>query len=61
MTTLDLGNNSIGLEGALAIAEALNDNATLTTLVLEYNRMGDAGAKAVQEAVEDRNRFDLVL
>ena len=61
VTTLDLGYNSIGPEGALAIAEALKINATLTTLVLRYNTMGDAGAGAVRDAVEDRTGFDLEL
>ncbi len=53
LTELSLWNNSIGDEGAIAIAEALKVNAVLTELDLEYNRMGDAhaGKKAVRDAV----------
>ena len=61
MTTLYLGGNSIGVEGAKAIAEALKVTAVLTKLNLEYNDMGDAGKKAVRDAVKDRSGFELEL
>ncbi len=61
MTTLVLGGNVIGDEGAIAIAEALKVTAVLTELDLEYNRMGDAGKKAVRDAVMDRSGFVLML
>jgi hypothetical protein len=61
LTILKLGSNSIGVEGAIAIAEALKVNAVLTKLDLENNRMGDAGEKAVRDAVKDRSGFVLEL
>ena len=54
-------NNSIGVEGAKAIAEALKVNAVLTKLDLKYNKLGEAGKKAVREAVKDRSGFVLEL
>ena len=61
MTTLYLGNNSIGAEGAIAIAKALKVSAVLTRLDIQVNNMGDAGEKAVQDAVKGRSGFDLKL
>ena len=53
--------NSIGVDGAKAIAEALKVNPVLTELHLEYNNLGEAGEKAVQEAVKGRIGFKLHL
>ncbi|KAF9272783.1 hypothetical protein BGZ68_002087, partial [Mortierella alpina] len=39
--------NSIGSDGAKALAEALKTNSTLTTLNLERNSIGTDGAKAL--------------
>ena len=61
MTTLYLGANSIGDDGAQAIAEALKVNPVLTKLDLEFNNLGDAGKKAVRDAVKDRSGFVLQL
>ena len=61
VTTLYLGDNNIGVEGAKAIAEALKVNAVLTTLVLQSNNLGDAGKTAVQDAVKGRSGFQLEL
>ena len=62
LTELNLGWNSIGREGAKAIAEALKVNPVLTKLNLQYNStMGDAGKQAVREAVKDRSGFVLEL
>jgi Ran GTPase-activating protein (RanGAP) involved in mRNA processing and transport len=44
LTTLDLGWNRIGDEGATELASMLRANATLTTLDLSGNRIGDEGA-----------------
>ncbi len=44
MTKLDLDNNEIGSEGAIAIAEALKVNAVLTRLDLIGNKIGPEGA-----------------
>ena len=43
MIEMDLRANSIGDDGAKAIAEALKVNPVLTKLDLRYNNMGDAG------------------
>ncbi len=52
VTTLYLGDNSIGDEGAIVIAEALKVNAVLTELHLwEYN-IGYDGAKVIAEALK---------
>ena len=61
MTTLYLGGNSIGVEGAKAIAEALKVTAVLTELWLGSNNMGAAGEKAVRDAVKDQSGFELHL
>ena len=62
LTTLNLGYNSIGVEGAKAIANSLKSGmAVLTKLNLNYNSMGDAGKKAVRDAVKDRSGFELEL
>jgi len=52
VTTLALGGNSIGDEGAKAIAEALKVNAVVTTLALGNNNIGNDGAKAIAEALK---------
>jgi hypothetical protein len=60
VTTLALGNNNIGNDGAKAIAEALKVNVVLTKLVLWEERkciLGDAGKQAFQDAVKGRSGF----
>jgi hypothetical protein len=52
VTTLDLRFNSIGNEGAKAIAEALKVTAVVTTLRLNSNIIGNEGAKAIAEALK---------
>ena len=52
MTNLRLGGNSIGEDGAKAIAEALKVNPVLTTLGLSENRIRAEGAKAIAEALK---------
>ena len=49
--TLDLTWNSIGVDGATAIAEALKSNVTLQTLHLTNNCIEDDGAMAIAEAL----------
>ena len=51
--------NSIGDDGAKAIAEALKVNPVLTKLYLWGNNMGETGEKAVRDAVKDRSGFEL--
>jgi hypothetical protein len=53
VTTLSLWDNSIGDEGAKAIAEALKVNEVVTTLDLRGgNNIGDEGAIAIAEALK---------
>ena len=52
LTTLYLGANSIGYDGAQAIAEALKVNPVLTELNLELNGIGPEGAMAIAEALK---------
>ncbi|KAF9904158.1 hypothetical protein EC991_002993 [Linnemannia zychae] len=54
LTTLDLSYNSIGPNGAQALAEALKIN-TLTTLDLQSNSIGDNGTQALAEALKTNN------
>ena len=55
-TTLDLTWDSIGAEGAKAIATALQSNSTLTTLDLYYTSIGDEGAKAIATALQSNRQ-----
>ncbi|KAF9584330.1 hypothetical protein BGW38_006840 [Lunasporangiospora selenospora] len=51
LTTLDLNDKNIGVDGATVLAEALRINSTLTTLELYKNNIGVDGAKALAEAL----------
>ena len=44
-------NNNIGDQGAIAIAKALEVNASVTDLGLGLNEIGDAGAAAIANAI----------
>ncbi|KAL0238607.1 hypothetical protein GEMRC1_013080 [Eukaryota sp. GEM-RC1] len=44
--------NSIGNEGAIALAEALKVNSTVTRINLEFNSIGNEGAIALAEALK---------
>ena len=52
LTFCRLYDNNIGDQGAIAIAKALEVNASLKILVLENNNIGDDGAKALASALE---------
>ena len=52
LTSLNLGDNRIGDDGAKALATALKNNTSLTSLNLLGNRIGDDGAKALATALE---------
>jgi hypothetical protein len=52
LTSLNLGYNKIGVEGAKAIAQALEKNESLTSLYLMNNKIGAEGAKALAQALE---------
>ncbi|MDA9573926.1 hypothetical protein N9R48_03280, partial [Rickettsiales bacterium] len=49
---LDLGENQIRYEGAIALAEALKRNKTVTKLGLELNMLVVEGAKAIADALK---------
>jgi hypothetical protein len=51
ITSLNLGENNIGDEGAAAIAEALAQNCTVTTLQLDQNPITCVGATAIAESL----------
>jgi hypothetical protein len=51
LQTIYLYSNSIGDEGAKAVAEALKVNSMLQTIYLYSNSIGDEGAKAVARVV----------
>jgi Ran GTPase-activating protein (RanGAP) involved in mRNA processing and transport len=52
LTSLDLGNNSIGDVGAASLAEALGYNTALKELNLGDNSIGTAGAASLAEALK---------
>ena len=52
MTTLSLGINDIGNNGAKALGAALNVNGSLTSLDLNSNSIGKEGALAIASALE---------
>jgi Ran GTPase-activating protein (RanGAP) involved in mRNA processing and transport len=56
---LDLQRNSIGSDGAKALAEALKTNSILTTLHLSFNSIGDNGAKALAEALKTNSTLTI--
>lgn len=49
---LVLSHNSIGDAGAIALAEALKTNASITQVTLHHNSIGDAGAAALADAIK---------
>jgi hypothetical protein len=61
LTTINLGYNDIGNEGAKAVAEMLQVNATLTTINLGYNTIGYEGAKSLAEFLQSNATPRLIL
>ncbi|KAL0244800.1 hypothetical protein GEMRC1_008882 [Eukaryota sp. GEM-RC1] len=51
-STIDLSNNSIGPEGAIAIAEALKVNSSVSGINLNNNSIGSEGAIAIAGALK---------
>ena len=51
-TTVDLRDNDIGAGGAIAIANALQTNSTITTVALSRNDIGPEGAEAILRSLE---------
>ncbi|KAL0243362.1 hypothetical protein GEMRC1_005923 [Eukaryota sp. GEM-RC1] len=52
VTSVNLGYNSIGAEGARALAEALKVNVSVTSVNLSYNSIGAEGVRALAEALK---------
>ena len=48
-STINLGYDDIGAEGAKYVAEALKVNTSLTEINLSYNNIGDDGKQALRE------------
>ena len=57
---LELSNNSISDAGAVALAQALHHNSTLTYLSLCNNSISDAGAVALAEALHHNSTLTLL-
>ncbi|XP_044177994.1 NLR family CARD domain-containing protein 3-like isoform X2 [Acropora millepora] len=51
LTSLDLSQNSIGVEGASSLSQTLRVNTSLTSLCLYWNSIGDDGASSLSEAL----------
>ena len=49
---LDVGKNSLGLEGAKSVAKLLSTNSNLETLIVSMNDMGDKGAELLAAGLE---------
>jgi Ran GTPase-activating protein (RanGAP) involved in mRNA processing and transport len=52
LTELDVSSKSLGIEGALVVAEYLRDNGAMTSLNLASNYLCAAGAKVIAEAIK---------
>lgn len=62
ITDLNLSNNSIEVDGAVALANMIKKSNTLTSLNLWNNTIGTEGAKALEEGMKENNfiiRLDL--
>eukprot|EP00039_Didymoeca_costata_P009271 m.122266 g.122266 ORF g.122266 m.122266 type:complete len:256 (+) comp14422_c0_seq5:559-1326(+) len=57
---ISLQSNNIGVDGALAIAEALQKNNTLTTIHLDRNDIGDSGAGSVAVALQKNDTLKTI-
>jgi hypothetical protein len=55
--TINLAVNSIGDEGAIAIANALRENQFVTTLILRSNKIGEAGVTKFSELLQTNNKI----
>ena len=60
LTLLDSGYNEITVEGALAIANALQGNTSLTSLNLGNNHIGDARTLAIANALQGNTSLTLL-
>ncbi|EGD74093.1 hypothetical protein PTSG_12359 [Salpingoeca rosetta] len=60
LTWLDLQYNSIGPEGAVALAEMLKHNTTMTLLGLWDNSIGDEGAVALAKVLKHNTTLEIL-
>ena len=62
LTSLDVSWNSIGSEGAKALADALaSGSAVLKKLDVRANRMGNTGIEVLRNSVKGREGFELLV
>ena len=61
MTSLNLYYNSIGPEGAKAVAAMAAVVASMTHLDVRANSLGEEGKAVLRKAVEGRSGFELKL
>ena len=59
LTELDLGYNSIGAKGGIAIAKSLEVNTSLTTLDLRVNVLGDETKAKLRSAAKSTLNLQL--
>ncbi|KAL0244242.1 hypothetical protein GEMRC1_008327 [Eukaryota sp. GEM-RC1] len=63
VSMIELGYNSVGSQGAIAIAEALKVNSSVSGIYLHANSIGNEGAIAIAEALKVNSsvsRIDLM-
>jgi Ran GTPase-activating protein (RanGAP) involved in mRNA processing and transport len=60
LTHLNLNDNSIGDEGAKALAQVLPSMTGLTKLDLKSNQIGDAGADALANVLSKMNKLSYI-
>ena len=51
MTSLGLGGNNLGEEGAEAVAAMVGRNTALRSMSIGNNNLGDAGVEALEDAL----------
>ena len=61
LTKLDVSGKSLGMEGALVVAEYLRDNGPMTSLNLASNDLRAEGAKIVAEAIKVTKRTPAII
>jgi hypothetical protein len=57
LTHLDLRNNNIGPEGALALCNGIQQSTSLTHVDLRWNELGDAGGDTFLEMLTEKNQY----
>ncbi len=60
LLTLNLGNNNIGVEGALAVAKCLQGSQSLYELDLSHNNIQDTGTEAICESLKNNSKLQTI-